>query len=174
MARILIILMIAGVIWYADTHDVAKDVAHLLSPKAGTKCELRGFFGECIYMGDDKPTMKTIVDSTIGNAQDRMQGAQTVATLIRNGDIMELDDHTKVQVIGNDNFILYGATHPIVKVKVLSGGYSGQTGWINRDDVIDSPLQDFYQKNFRQGKKRPTTGSMGGPGGGVADPSVDN
>lgn len=151
MLRLFFLAVIVAGIWWANNNGVLESLATNFTPKPGKKCEIAGPFGEGVWVGNSKDACALLIDSNLGTAGDKLQGAANRAVAMKNGELAQIADHTKIEIIKNDKVKLYGNDHAVVEAKVLSGDLEGTTIWLCRDDVIDTPLQEWFQ-SLRQTK----------------------
>ena len=150
------LLLLAGLYYLYDT-GVLQALASGNVPQVGRKCEVCGPKGGYVYMALSKQYASYPIDAAIGfSSRDRANAESALARAVESDIILTPDHHTKVEVLANDKAQLWGCTYRISKVEILEGEYKGKKGWVQREDVIDTPIQDIIQKNFRSGGKRLT------------------
>ncbi len=158
MARFLLFLILAAAFWWAYTTGIVDSITHEFKPKTGKKCCVVGPFSEDgVWLGETFDVAVRLIDSYIGLRSDQLAGAFARAAMKREGEAVVIANGTKVQVEETRSGFIHRVPFKVVKVKLINGKYAGAHGWVRRDDVIDTPLQELYQK-FRSVSSRGEVG----------------
>ena len=101
--------------------------------------------GAKVTVAADIPTISRAIDSQLGSESDKLAGAMGIAALYHNGDLVKLAANTKARVAGVETVTVHSMPFQVVKVKILSGSNKGGVGWVERDNVIDTPMHELFQ-----------------------------
>lgn len=154
MGRLFFWSCIGLCLYYLQTTGILNAVMHGNVPETGRICEVAGPKGGKAFFSPNKEEMRWPIDATIGfSLRDRRPGQARLNTALDTGLIINPANHTKIKVLGNHHVEVYKCWYRVVKVQILNGAYKGKKGWMLREDVIDTPLQQFIQEHFRAGAK---------------------
>jgi len=70
--------------------------------------------------------------------------------LFESGELALVPPHTKVRVIENGSLMLDNLPYATVKVKLLDGTNKNAEVWIERANLIDTPIQSMIQSLRQQ------------------------
>lgn len=73
-----------------------------------------------------------------------------------------LPENTAAKVVSSGKFKMYGVPHTVVQIDLTDKELAGVRGWVERDNVIDTPLLDAYNSMRATGKK-PSNSDAGNP-----------
>lgn len=154
MGKFVFNLALLGLAWYLYSSGLLMAVLSGNVPEVGRTCQLWGPKNGQIYVALSRDDIKWPFDATIGFTQrDRAPAQRELSVAVDAGKIICPSDHTAAKILATDKLHLYSCLYPITKVKILSGAYKGKVGWVQRENVIDTPLQELIQRNFRPGMK---------------------
>lgn len=145
LKKLFLLLMFAGIGWYCYDSGILHNLMHGMDPEPGRTCQVAGPIGEGSYLAADKDNLRHVIDSHIGTVQEKATGRIRVSGLVRDGGLLVVEDHSSVKVLANGKLRVLGYSYPITKVEVQDGAAEGQSGWVQREDVIDTPIQQLYQ-----------------------------
>jgi len=57
-------------------------------------------------------------------------------------------------VVSSSTHKMYGVPHHIVQIQLTDPDFAGQSGWVERDNVIDSPFMEAYNSMRATGVKK--------------------
>lgn len=134
-----------GLGWYCYQNGIVYSFMNEGKPEPGRACEVVGPIGEGVYAAPAKSDMQYVIDSHIGTVAEKAQGRMRVGGLVRNGALILLDDHTPVKIVSNSTLRVLGFGYPLTGVEVTGGPQAGLAAWIQREDLVDTPLQQIYQ-----------------------------
>lgn len=154
MGRLIMLAIICGIGWYCYNNGIWYNISHGGGPQPGIQGEVAGPVRDGVPMMYDPDEAKYMFDVHIGNTQQKWEAAINLDRLMKNGSGVELDEHTKVKVLDSGTIRFLGADYAIAEVEVLSGPNAGAKGWVERNNLIDTPLQQVYQA--MRGTTRPT------------------
>jgi hypothetical protein len=153
MERIIFWACLLAASWYLFTSGIAQAVVSGNVPQPGRECRLCGPKTGHVFLSLDKDQAALPIDATIGGKRDRHPSQVALARGIVAGEVLCPADNTKARVLTNANLSLYGCPYQITKVKLLSGPFKGKSGWVMRQDVMDTPVQEVIQSGFRSSGK---------------------
>lgn len=159
-----LILLIGGLFW-AYQVGILDSLSSNNTPKVGKEVKLcSSIKGAEIPVAADLPTISRAIDSHLGSESDKLAGAMQLAGLYHNGDLVKLAENTKARVAGVNTVKVHSMPFQVVKIKILSGSNKGGIGWVERDNVIDTPmhelLQSFRTSSSGAGKRRDVGGAL--------------
>ena len=140
---VIVVLLLAG--WYCYKTGMFYVLSHDLQPEPNKVSELVGPVGTGVNMAFAEENAKYLIDTHIGTAGQKLEAVQTLNAVIARGDAVNLDDHTKVKALESDKVKVYGCDYAVVQVEVVDGDHQGTNGWVERENVIDNPLQQLFQ-----------------------------
>lgn len=139
------ILLLGGLYWAYQT-GILDSLSSGNLPKIGKEVKLRSARkGAGIPIAGDKQTIARAIDSHLGSESDKLVGGVQLAGLYQNGELVKLPDDTKARVAERSTVKVQSMLFQIVKVRILSGNNKGAVGWVERENVIDTPLHELYQ-----------------------------
>lgn len=139
------LVVFVGLGWWCNKTGVIYNLTHSLQPEPGRECQVNGPIKSGVYIAPEKADMKFPIDAKIGTPAQRLESRQTLRVIIDQAKVYELPESTKVKVIRSGFVELYKIKNPLVEISVLDGDYAGQTGWVERENVIDSPFMEAFQ-----------------------------
>lgn len=143
--KIFFILLLIGGLFWAYQNDILDSLSSKNRPKIGKAVKLRGPFNkEAVPVAADLNRIGRVIDARLGSGSDKLNGAIELASLYKNGDVIKVPENTQAEVAGVSSVKLHGVPFPVVKVKLLSGSNKGGIGWVDRENVIDTPMHDFF------------------------------
>lgn len=149
--RLVLVLLVAAFVYYLNDSGLLTYCTNSGMPGKGRICTVAGPTGT-VYFSPTEFMTKFEIDSHIGTAQEKWAAHVQLARYVEQGEIFELSEGTKVQVLQTKRVLVQSAPHWITQVKLLGGELKGAQGWVNRADVIDCPVQQIYQ-SMRKTKK---------------------
>lgn len=152
MGKFVFLVILAGITYYLHSTGILNSLDGENKAIEGKDCEIASPYSSGVYVGATKNLAAVPIDATIGTEYLRAPAKIELSRCLRNGSIIKVADRTKVRVLKNDKVKLYAIPHQLVKVKLLSGDYKGSLGWVERDRVIDTPLQQVYHQLLKPGR----------------------
>ncbi len=149
--------LLGGVGIVLHNNGVLYNLTHELQPEPARNCKVGGPMKDGTYLALAKEDAKYLIDTHIGNPNDRLNSLRTLSALVAGSRAVQLPENTEVKVISNASTTLYGCKYDISKVKVLHGDLANTTGWVERDTIVDSPLFALYQSMRASKSKTPRT-----------------
>jgi hypothetical protein len=143
--NILKLAILGGLGWYFYTSGIFYNLTHEMQPELGRRCEVVGPIGEGVDAAGAKESLKYVIDAKIGTASDKAAGRLTVAALKRKGELATLADHTPVKIMESSKLPVLGYPYTLTRVEIIDGEYKGSAAWVQREDVIDSPIYQLHQ-----------------------------
>jgi hypothetical protein len=156
LKRIIQLALICGIGWYVYESGIFYNLTHEMQPEVGRQCEVAGPIGEGVDACSAKDSMKWVIDAKIGTPQDKMAGRLRLERLKTTGEIATLADRTPVRVVENGTLHVLGYRYPLTQVEIAAGEYKGASAWVQREDVIDTPIQKIYQTMRCAPQKKPS------------------
>lgn len=166
MGRLFLLVLLAFGGWYAYTNGIFYNATHSGQPEPGRDCELVGPVGTGVNLVYQKEDMRYVIDTHIGSTGQKMEANANLEAMMRGGSGFRAPDHTQAKVLESGKTVLYGVTYMVTKVQITGGDSAGTKGWVERDNVLDTPMMKFVQS--MRGTSVPTHG-RGGMGGGMAN-----
>jgi hypothetical protein len=149
--KLFYLCVLAGIGWYCQKSGILYNLTNDMQPEPGRECHIQGPVRAGVYVAGVKETMQFVIDSHIGNANEKAMARASLNTLERRGELTTVDDGTAVTVIGNSKLKVLGFPYPLTQIEINSGSNAGSKGWVQREDVVDTPIQELYQ-NLRVAK----------------------
>lgn len=143
MGRIILLVILVAAGWYCYKTGIYYAVTHGFVPEPDKVSEVVGPVGTGFYMASSPENIRYVLDTHIGTPEQKSESNLNLQQIISRGDVVHLDDHTKVRAIESDKLKVYGCEYPVVHVEVVGGESNGAKGWIERDNLIDNPLQQL-------------------------------
>lgn len=160
--KLMCLVLLVGALFWAYQNGVLDSISSGNVPKIGKEVKLVGpAKGAGVPIGGDRELISRSIDAHLGTQSDKLAGAMTMATLFRSGELVKLPDNTKARVAEIDTVRVQSMPFKVVRVKILSGSNKGASGWVERDNVIDTPLQELFQA-FRSPPKTKGKRDIGG------------
>lgn len=156
MGRLIFLLLLAGLGYGAYTTGVWYDLTHDLRPEPGHAGYLTGPLHEGAWFATNQDDIKWYLDTTLKGPMggDIMDSLQELVLAQKRGAIYQIAEKTKIQVMQNGDLSVHQVPFKIVKVRLTSGESNGCEGWVHRDDVVDTPLQEMFQGMRQSGQGR--------------------
>lgn len=146
MNRLISLLIIGVALYYGYQTGILESLISGFEPKVDKDVVLRGPLKEGVDVAASKETARVFIDSFIGrDFESRMAGGATRRHLLQTGDVVKVAEKTKAKVMANSKVMCSGAMYPVTQVEILNGPAKGGVGWVDRWDVVDNPMLEFYQ-----------------------------
>ena len=145
ISKMIMLLVIAALGWYAYTTGAYYSLTHGMQAEPKRACELCGPYRKGAFMAYEKDDADFILQTHIGTPGDKLSSCNTLDAIVSEGRVALLPEHTQAVVETSGTRTLYGCIYPITKVKITNGEYQDQEGWVERENVIDNPIQQIYQ-----------------------------
>lgn len=128
-------------------------------PESGRECIVAGPIpNKGVPVAVDPESLKKEMDTHVGGASSaRLAGVSGLQSLYDDGQLATIADRSKVKIIENGQLRIDGVPYQIVKVRLLDGDNKGSTVWIERINLIDTPIQAVFQSLRTSGKSAPET-----------------
>lgn len=144
MTRLTGIIVFIALAAYLHSSGLLFNITHDLQPETGRQCEVRGAAGHGCNLAYKKDDVKSIIDTRIGTPMDRAASEKVLNSMIRDEQVVHIPEFAEVKVLGAGFVTLYGCRYAVAKVQVVSGAAADTTGWVERENVLDSPLFALY------------------------------
>ena len=115
-------------------------------------CEIASAKENFVYVSADKQMATVVIDAEIGAGYLRAPAVRDRTKSLEEGTTIKVINHTQVKILSNDRIMLYGVPHQLVKIQLMSGPNKGGRGWVERNDVLDTPIHAILQNTFRAKK----------------------
>lgn len=152
MGKLFFLVLIGAAGYYLYATGILLALIDGNTPQIGKECEINSPYGDSVLAAYNKQTAAIPIDATIGSGYMRLPAVAALKTSLKNGQIVKVKNGTRTKILENDKVTLYAVPHQLVKVKILEGDYEGSKAWVERDRVIDTPLQAIWQLALRPNK----------------------
>jgi hypothetical protein len=166
--RVIWLAILAGAGWYTWKSGIYYSVTHSGEPEIGRICRICGLSGEGVYCAADQENLKYAIDATIGTPGQRLESAASLVAVVNQGRLVKVADNTQVRVLENDKLSVLGFSYGVAKLEFIDGDYAGSSGWVLREDVVDTPIQEVVRQATRWGGKMTNRDQSRTPAGGFS------
>lgn len=153
MGRLFMLLAIAALGYWCYQTGIFYSVTHNFEPEPKRAAVLHGLRKDGVKFALEKENMNYVLDSQIGTPGQKMEAALRLSAAMNQGLVGELPENTKCTVISSTSSKMYMHSYPLVKVEINGGEYDGTQVYVQREDVIDSPMMEGYAAMRNAGKK---------------------
>lgn len=139
-----LILLALGLVWAYQT-GILESISSGGEVKVGRTAKLCGpIKGSGVPAATDIESLAKEIDAHQGSDSDNPAVLLETESLYRKGLLVKVPENTKVSILESSKVMAASFPHKIAKVRVLSGTERG-TYWVERENVIDTPLQEVMQ-----------------------------
>lgn len=154
MGRVFFLLCVLGLGWWCSTNGILYNLMHGFEPEPARKCVLQGVHKEGVYFAPGKEDISYLLDTHIGSGGQRIEAMQKLLAAVSHGLVYKVPESTVAKVVSNSTHKMYGVPHHIVEIEVVDGDFAGQRGWVEREDVVESPLMEAFTAMRASGRKK--------------------
>jgi len=156
--RFLTLVLILALLFMAWKTGVVESIRSGGIPEYGRDCTVDGPIRlKGVPGAVDPESLSREIDTHVGAASsERLAVAMGLQSLFDSGALVHIPAHSKVSVIENGTVTVQGIQYKIVKITILGGKLKGSEFWIERVNLIDTPLQAFFQSLRQQQSSSPT------------------
>jgi hypothetical protein len=150
--RLLFFILVLALLFAAWKTGVLESVCSGGVPEYGRECTVEGpVRAKGVPAAIDPETLAREIDTHVGGASsERLALAMGVQSLFDSGALAVVNDGSRVKVVENGSLTVQSMPYKTVKVRVLNGELKGQQLWIERVNLIDTPVQTLFQSLRRQ------------------------
>ncbi len=147
MVRVLMFLIIVAALLLSWKTGILESVRSGAVPELGRECIICGPQPEQgVPVAVEPETLAREIETHVGAASsEKVAQNSAIQPLYESGDLVNLPDKTKVKVLDNSSVRVQELPVKIVKVKILSGPSKDAECWVERLNVIDTPIQSIVQ-----------------------------
>lgn len=146
LGRLIFLAVLIGLGWYAYDTGIWHGLQTGFEPEIGREGEMCGPHGGKLYMGTTRDSLGFVIGAAEMKSIERVEDAIKLKNALASGLVAEAENHAKVRVLANGRVVVYRAPFDLVQVQVLDGKYAGAIGWIRRENLLDTPLQQLFSK----------------------------
>lgn len=154
MGRIIFLLLVVVLGYWCFTSGVIYNLTHQFEPEPQRAAVLHGPRKDGVKFAPVKENMQYVIDSKIGTPGQRVEAMLRETAAMNQGLIGKFDENTPCKVIETSNITMYRTKYPIVKVAITGGEYKGSRAFVQREDVIDSPVMELFAAMRNAAKKQ--------------------
>ncbi len=154
MLRLLVILLILAGLFGAWKSGALESIRSGGVPEYGRECTIDGpLKNKGVPAAIDPESLVREIDTHVGSASsERLAGAMGLQSLLDSGELAIIPAKSKVRVVENGSVTVQGMPYNTVKVRILEGKLKDVELWIERINLIDTPIQVVFQAIRQQGK----------------------
>jgi hypothetical protein len=156
----MIIFLIGGLLLAWKT-GILESIRSGATPETGRECYIDGpQKAKGVTVAIDPESLGREIDTHVGVASsERLAHAMGLKALFESGELAMVPPHTKVRVIENGSVTLDNLPCATVKVKLLEGTNKNAEVWVERANLIDTPIQSMIQSLRQQHTEAPAKGT---------------